>query len=62
MKLFVSIPSRYSELLYKHKGTRSPAVFVLDAIKFYADHLDSSNTSNKENISDERNKNTVRPN
>jgi hypothetical protein len=46
--------------MYKHKGDKSPAVFVLEAIKYYIDTIESGvNISIKER-EDEGNKNTVR--
>lgn len=60
MKLFVSIPTRYTESMYRHKGDKSPAVFVLEAIKHYIDTIESGVNISTREREDEGNKNTVR--
>jgi len=61
MKLIVGIPSQLTKRMYQLNTDRSPAVFMLDALKHYLDAIENSHISKREQENNEGNKNTVRP-
>lgn len=55
----VEMPGKLSKQVYQHKGSKSPAAFMLDAMKYYIAHLEGNNTSTSEEVN-ERNSKSVR--
>ena len=60
MKLIVGIPSQLTNKMYQVNKDRSPAVFMLDALRYYIDAIETGQISKREQKTDEGNKDTVR--
>jgi hypothetical protein len=60
MKLIVGIPSILTKKMYTLNQDRSPAVFMLDALRYYIDAIETGQISKREQGTNEGNKDAVR--